>query len=157
MKLPISACALAAAMMLSPLQAEAQTRDVGEVFAEFEDICMSYAEEGYSIDIRASIDRLGYHFLGKNGDGEDTFNSRILQLIIGDKGCAFGMPHLPFDQMLAWTMEWVDFRGLTYTRMTTNPSGGEYWIWAGDDFHVALSEESFPDETPMSALILTRN
>jgi len=156
MRLPSSAIALAAMVLLAPAGAAAQTRDVGEVFDEFEDICFSYAQGGYSIDIRASIDRLGFRFLGKNGDGEDTFNSRVLQLIIGDQGCAFGMPNLPFEQMLAWTMEWVEFQGLTYTRMTTNPSGGEYWIWSGRDFFVALSEETFPDQTPMSALILTR-
>lgn len=155
MKLKICACAVIAAS-LTAVPAAAETRDVGQVFANFEDICLSYANQGYSIDIRASIDRLGFHYLGKNGDGEDSFNSSILQLIIGDKGCAFGMPNLPFNQMLQWTKDWVAYQGLTYTRMTRNPNGGEYWIWAGHDFHVALSEEEFPDHTPMSALILTR-
>jgi hypothetical protein len=155
MTLRICAAALIASTVWAGTAA-AQTRDVGEVFADFEDICLSYADQGYSIDIRASIDRLGFQFLGKNGDGEDSFNSNILQLIIGDKGCAFGMPNLPFDRMLEWTKQWVEYQGFTYTRMTQNPSGGEYWIWSGQDFQVALSEEEFPDHTPMSALILTR-
>lgn len=155
MKLKICASALLVTMLFAA-PAAAQTRNVGDVFADFEDICLSYAEQGYTIDIRASIDRLGFNYLGKNGDGEDSYNSSILQLIIGDKGCAFGMPNLPFNQMLEWTMDWVEFQGFTYTRMTTNQSGGEYWIWSGQDFEVALSEEEFPDQTPMSALILTR-
>ena len=66
------------------------------------------------------------------------------------------MPNLPFNQMLQWTMDWTAYQGFTYTRMTHNPNGGEYWIWSGQDFQVALSEEEFPDHTPMSALILTR-
>jgi hypothetical protein len=155
MKLTICASALLVTILLAA-PAAAQTRNVGDVFADFEDICLSYAEQGYSIDIRASIDRLGFNYLGKNDDGEDSYNSSILQLIIGEKGCAFGMPNLPFNQMLEWTMDWVEFQGFTYTRMTTNQSGGEYWIWSGQDFEVALSEEEFPDQTPMSALILTR-
>jgi len=150
------ACAMAAVGVLLAWPAASQTRSIGNVFRDFEAICFAYAEQGYSIDVRASIDRSGFSFLQKTNDGEDGFSLGVVQLIIGRKGCAFGMPELPFTQMSEWTKEWATLNGLEIAQMTTNARGGQYWVWAGRDFSVALEEGEFPGGTPMSGLILTR-
>ena len=147
---------LTAAMVFAAPSAFAQTRSIGNVFRDFETICFTYAEQGYSLDVRASIDQAGFQFLQKTGDGEDGYGLGVIQLIIGNKGCAFGMPDLPFAQMSEWTTEWAMFNGLEIAQMETNASGKQYWIWSGNDFSVVLEEGEFPGGTPMSGLILTR-
>jgi hypothetical protein len=146
---------LAAIVCLSSLPARAQ--GIEGVFRDFETICFTYAEQGYSIDVRASIDRLGFQFAQKTDDGEDAYNSTSVQLIIGNKGCAFGMPYLPFARMLEWTQEWVMQNGFMLARTATSQSGGEYWIWHGMNFYVALEEHQFADGTTLSGLILTQD
>lgn len=149
-------CAFSLIVALSALPAAGQTRSIGDVFRNFETICLAYAEQGYSLDVRASIDRAGFQFLQKTGDGEDGYGLGAVQLIIGNKGCAFGMPELPFAQMSEWTTEWAMFNGLEIAQMKMNASGKQYWIWSGHDFSVVLEEGEFPGGTPMSGLILTR-
>ncbi len=148
---------LAAALgVLLAWPAASQTRSIGNVFRDFEAICFAYAEQGYSIDVRASIGRAGFSFLQKTNDGEDGYALGVVQLIIGQKGCAFGMPELPFAQMSEWTKDWASLNGLEFAQMTTNARGGQYWVWTGRDFFVALEEGEFPGGTPMSGLILKR-
>ena len=148
--------AVTAVGILLAWPAVGQNRSIGNVFRDFEMICFSYAEQGYSIDVRASIDQAGFQFLQKTNDGEDGYSLGVVQLIIGPKGCAFGMPELPFAQMSEWTTQWADINGLEIAQMTINARGGQYWVWDGQDFSVTLEEGEFPGGTPMSGLILTR-
>lgn len=149
-------CAIAAFGALFAFPAASQTRSIGNVFRNFEAICFAYAEQGYSIDVRASIDRAGFEFLQKTNDGADGYGLGVVQLVIGPNGCAFGMAELPFMQMSEWTTEWATLNGLEFASMSTTPRGGQYWVWSGHDFRVALEEGEFPGGTPMSGLILTR-
>ena len=89
-------------------------------------------------------------------NGADIYNSRLIQLVIDDNDCAFGMFQLPFVQMLEWTKQWIEEKGLAYAHTVKSPSGGEYWIWGGNEFFVGLQDNKFPDGTPMTGLILTR-
>jgi len=148
--------AVTAVGILLAWPAAGQNRSIGNVFRDFETICFSYAEQGYSIDVRASIDQAGFQYLQKTNDGEDGYSLGVVQLIIGRKGCAFGMPELPFAQMSEWTTQWANTNGLEIAQMTINARGGQYWVWDGQDFSVTLEEGEFPGGTPMSGLILTR-
>ena len=89
-------------------------------------------------------------------NGADIYNSRLIQLVIDDNDCAFGMFQLPFVQMLEWTKLWIEEKGLAYAHTVKSPSGGEYWIWGGNEFFAGLQDNKFPDGTPMTGLILTR-
>ena len=133
-----------------------QTNSIEDLFAEFEAICFSYGVKGYSVETSFLIEAAGFKFMERARNGADIYNSRLIQLVIDDRDCAFGMFQLPFGQMLEWTKEWIGEKGLTYAHTVKSPSGGEYWIWAGKDFFVGLQDNKFPDGTPMTGLILTR-
>jgi len=150
-------CVLVGVGVLLAWPVAGQTRSIGDVFRDFETICFAYAEQGYSIDVRASIDQAGFQFLQKTNEGDDGYSLGVVQLIIGRTGCAFGMPELSFALMSEWTTEWATLNGLEFAQMATNSRGGQYWVWAGQNFSVVLEEGEFPGGTPMSGLILKRD
>ena len=134
----------------------AETNSIEDLFSEFEAICFSYGEHGYSLETSFLIESAGFKFVERARNGADVYNSRLIQLVIDDNDCAFGMFQLPFRQMLEWTKQWISDKGLTYAHTAKSPSGGEYWIWGGKDFFVGLQDNKYPDGTPMTGLILTR-
>lgn len=137
-------------------QASAQTRDIGDVFRDFESICFSYAEHGYGIEQSFLIEQAGFKFLNKTSDGSDVYNSDATQLVIGEKACAFGMRGLPFEQMLQWTKTWVMSKGFANGVGAKNPHGQQFWAWSGEGYNVVLEDDKFPDGTPITGLVLTR-
>ncbi len=150
------ACAIMWCSLTAASPALAQTHDIGEVFRNFEDICFSYAENGYGVDVAFLIEQAGFKFLQKAKDGTDIYNADYVQLVIGEHVCAFGMAELPYAQMLEWTKRWVETKGLSYSSTSKTPKGGQYWSWAGMGFNVGLEDDKFPDGTPLTGLILTR-
>src|SRR5882762_1718928 len=148
----------AAALMVSSAsaQSDGKTQNIQDVFNDFEAICFNYGTNGYSLEVTYLIETAGFKFVEKTQDGADIFTSNIVQLIIGDKACAFGMPRLPFGLMLGWTKQWIAEKGLMYSNTSKSRSGGEYWIWGGNQFLVGLEDDKFPDGTPLTGLILTR-
>jgi hypothetical protein len=137
-------------------QNDEKVSNIQDVFSDFEAICFNYGEHGYSVEVTYLIEKAGFRFVQRTRDGADIFNSNIVQLVIGEKACAFGMPRLPFVQMLEWTKQWIQDKGLTYTNTTKSGSGGEYWVWGGQTYFVGLEDDRFPDGTPLTGLILTR-
>jgi hypothetical protein len=133
-----------------------QTNSIEDLFSEFEAICFSYGEKGYSLETSFMIEAAGFKFVERARNGADIYNSRLIQLVIDDRDCAFGMFQLPFAQMLEWTRQWIADKGLAYAHTVKSPSGGEYVIWGGKSFFVGLQDNKFPDGTPMTGLILTR-
>jgi len=148
----------AAAFMVSSAsaQTEEKTNNIQDVFNDFEAICFNYGANGYSLEVTYLIETAGYKFVERTRDGADIFTSNIVELMISDKTCAFGMPRLPFGLMLGWTKEWIAGKGLTYSNTSKSRSGGEYWIWGGNQFLVGLEDDKFPYGTPLTGLILTR-
>ena len=134
----------------------AETHNVREVFRDFEAVCFSYAQNGFGVELNLLIEQAGFTFVEKASDGSDVFNADAVQLIIGEKTCAFGMAQLPFDAMLGWTKDWAATQGLMHTIESKSRHGGQYWIWAGNDFDIALEEDSFANGVPLTALILVR-
>jgi hypothetical protein len=155
LRLAASAVLLAAIAAASPVRA--QTHDIGVVFRDFESICFRFAESGYGVDVAYLIEEAGFKFVLKAKDGTDIFNSSDVQLVIGERACAFGMAQLPYDQMLQWTKTWVEARGLTFTSTSKTPKGGQYWQWSGMGFNIGLQDDKFPDGTPLTGLVLIRN
>jgi hypothetical protein len=155
-KIRALASAVAVALSVAAPVAAQQTNSIQDLFEEFEAICFSYGVKGYSLETSFLIEAAGFKFVERARNGADIYNSRLIQLVIDDRDCAFGMVQLPFGQMLEWTKEWIGEKGLTYAHTVKSPSGGEYWIWAGKDFFVGLQDNKFPDGTPMTGLILTR-
>ena len=137
-------------------QSEEKVNNIQDVFTDFEAICFNYGAHGYSVEVAYMIENSGFKFVQHTRDGADIFNSNVVQLVIGEKACAFGMPRLPFGQMLEWTKQWIQDKGLTYTNTTKSGSGGEYWVWNGNGFFVGLEDDRFPDGTPLTGLIVTR-
>ena len=133
-----------------------ETNSIEDLFSEFESICFSYGQHGYSVETTYLIEAAGFKFIERARNGAEIYNSRLIQLVIDDNDCAFGMFQLPFRQMLEWTKEWIELKGLTYAHTVKSPSGGEYWIWGGKDFFVGVQDNKYPDGTPMTGLILTR-
>jgi hypothetical protein len=138
------------------LSRASETNSIEDLFSEFEAICFSYGAHGYSVETTLLIEEAGFKFVERARNGADVYNSRLIQLVIDDNDCAFGMFQLPFRQMLEWTKEWIAEKGLNYAHTVKSPSGGEYWIWGGDEFFVGLQDNKYPDGTPMTGLILTR-
>jgi hypothetical protein len=155
-KLRAFACAVVAAFLMAAPSAAQQTNSIEDLFSEFEAICFSYGEHGYSLETNYLIEAAGFKFMERARNGADIYNSRLIQLVIDDEDCAFGMVQLPFAQMLEWTKQWIAEKGLAYAHTAKSPSGGEYWIWGGKAFFVGLQDNKFPDGTPMTGLILTR-
>jgi hypothetical protein len=155
-KIRALASAVAVALSVAGPVAAQQTNSIQDLFEEFERICFSYGVKGYSLETSFLIEAAGFKFVERARNGADIYNSRLIQLVIDDRDCAFGLVQLPFEQMLGWTKEWIGEKGLTYAHTVKSPSGGEYWIWAGKDFFVGLQDNKFPDGTPMTGLILTR-
>jgi hypothetical protein len=159
-KIRAFASAVAVALLLAvPSAAQPrgqQTNSIEDLFNEFEAICFSYGEKGYSLETSFLIEAAGFKFVERARNGADVYNSRLIQLVIDDEDCAFGMFQLPFAQMLEWTKQWIAEKGLAYAHTAQSPSGGEYVIWGGKDFYVGLQDNKFPDGTPMTGLILTR-
>jgi hypothetical protein len=155
-KLRAFACAVMAALLMAAPSAAQQTNSIEDLFSEFEAICFSYGEHGYSLETTYLIEAAGFKFMERARNGADIYNSRLIQLVIDDEDCAFGMVQLPFAQMLEWTKQWIAEKGLAYAHTVKSPSGGEYWIWASKAFFVGLQDNKFPDGTPMTGLILTR-
>jgi hypothetical protein len=154
----VFASAVAVALLLVtvvPSTAQ-QTNSIEDLFSEFEAICFSYGENGYSLETTFLIEAAGFKFVERARNGADVYNSRLIQLVIDDNDCAFGMFQLPFRQMLEWTKAWIEDKGLKYAHTMKSPSGGEYWIWGNKDFFVGLQDHKYPDGTPMTGLILTR-
>jgi hypothetical protein len=148
-----------ALLMAAPSAAQpraAETNSIEDLFSEFEAICFSYGEHGYSLETTFLIEAAGFKFVERARNGADVYNSRLIQLVIDDNDCAFGMFQLPFRQMLEWTKAWIEDKGLQYAHTMKSPSGGEYWIWGNKDFFVGLQDHKYPDGTPMTGLILTR-
>ena len=160
MKIRVLACAAVCTAALlagsASAQTEEKTNNIQDVFNDFEAICFNFGAHGYSLEITYLIETAGFKFVEKTQEGADIFTSNVVQLIIGDKACAFGMPRLPFAMMLGWTKEWIADKGLTYSNTSKSRSGGEYWIWGGNQFLVGLEDDKFPDGTPLTGLILTR-
>ena len=162
--MPVKLRAFASAVAVAFLMAvpgaaqsrSAETNSIEDLFSEFEAICFSYGERGYSVETSFLIEAAGFKFIERARNGADIYNSRLIQLVIDDNDCAFSMFQLPFAQMLEWTKEWIELKGLTYAHTVKSPSGGEYWIWGGKDFFVGLQDNKYPDGTPMTGLILTR-
>src|SRR5215510_5000680 len=150
------ACAVAFAFLMAAPSAAQQTNSIEDLFSNFEAICFSYGEHGYSLETNFLVESAGFKFVEHARNGADVYNSRLIQLVIDDEDCAFGMFQLPFAQMLEWTKQWIAEKGLAYAHTAKSPSGGEYWIWGGTDFFVGLQDNKFPDGTPMTGLILTR-
>jgi hypothetical protein len=148
--------AIVSAALATAGPACAQTHDIGNVFRNFEAICFSFAQSGYGVDVTFLIEQAGFKFVQKAKDGTDIYNSDDVQLVIGERACAFGMAQLPYAQMLEWTKHWVESKGLTYTSTSKTPKGGQYWQWAGMGFNVGLQDDQFPDGTPLTGLVLTR-
>lgn len=160
MKSSVLACAAlcVAAVIAQPAfaQSDEKTHNIQDVFSDFEAICFNYGQNGYSIEVTYLIETAGFKFIEKSQDGADVYASSIVQLIISDRSCAFGMPRLPFGQMLEWTKQWLTEKGLSYSNTTKTRSGGDYWIWGGNKFFVGLEDDKFPDGTPVTGLVLTR-
>lgn len=160
MKIRAFASAVAVALLMAGPGAaqprETQANSIEDLFSEFEAICFSYGAKGYSVETSFLIELAGFKFVERARNGADIYNSRLIQLVIDDNDCAFGMFQLPFAQMLEWTKQWIEEKGLAYAHTVKSPSGGEYWIWGGMDFFVGLQDNKFPDGTPMTGLILTR-
>src|SRR5262245_7496420 len=133
-----------------------ETNSIEDLFDEFEAICFSYGENGYSVETSYLIEAAGFKFVQRARSGADVYTSRLIQLVIDDRDCAFGMFQLPFAQMLEWTKQWIADKGLMYAHTVKSPSGGEHWIWGGKDFFVGLQDNKYTDGTPMTGLILTR-
>ena len=136
--------------------ADAQTGDIGQVFRDFEAVCFSYAEKGYGVETTLLIEQAGFKFAEKTKNGSDIFNSDFVQLVVSDKNCAFGMPQLPFAQMLEWTKPWVEVHGFGEPKVAKTRNGGQSWLWKGRDFDLCLEEDNFPDGTPLTGLIVLR-
>lgn len=150
------AFAVAVALSVAAPSVAQQTNSIQDLFSEFEAICFSYGAKGYSVETSYLIESAGFKFVQRARNGADIYNSRLIQLVIDDRDCAFGMVQLPFAQMLEWTKQWIAEKGLAYAHTAKSPSGGEYWIWGGKDFYVGLQDNKFPDGTPLTGLILTR-
>src|SRR5262245_25317440 len=150
-----ASAAIVALLMAAPSAAQ-QTNSIEDLFSNFEAICFSYGEHGYSLETNFLIESAGFKFVEHARNGADVYNSRLIQLVIDDEDCAFGMVQLPFAQMLEWTKQWIAEKGLAYAHTMKSPSGGEYWIWSSKAFYVGLQDNKFPDGTPMTGLILTR-
>ena len=148
----------AAAFMVSSASAQTgeKTNNIEDVFNDFEAICFNYGANGYSLEVTYLIETAGFKFVEKTQDGADIFTSNLVELMISEKTCAFGMPRLPFGLMLGWTKEWIAEKGLVYSNTSKSRSGGEYWIWASNQFLVGLEDDKFPDGTPLTGLVLTR-
>ena len=155
-KLRAFASAVAVALLMASPSSAQQTNSIEDLFSEFEAICFSYGDKGYSLETSYLIEAAGFKFVQRARNGADIYNSRLIQLVIDDKDCAFGMVQLPFAQMLEWTKQWISEKGLAYAHTAKSPSGGEYWIWGGKNFYVGLQDNKFPDGTQMTGLILTR-
>ena len=160
MNIRVFACAAvcAAALLVgsASAQTEEKTNNIQDVFNDFEAICFNFGAQGYSLEVTYLIETAGFKFVEKTQEGADIYPSNVVQLIIGEKACAFGMPRLPFGLMLGWTKEWIADKGLAYSNTSQSRSGGEYWIWGGNQFLVGLEDDKFPDGTPLTGLILTR-
>lgn len=135
--------------------ASAESNNIGDVFENFETICFSYATDGYSVELYFLIENAGFKSYGIS-DGDDVYNSRLVQLIIGEKGCAFGIPNLPFAQMLEWTKSWADTEGLSYKNAGKRSNGGAFWTWSRKEFDITLEEDRFPDGSQLTGLVLNR-
>ena len=146
----------AATVICTETSAVADTRNVQEVFRDFENICFSYAESGSGLELTLLIEQAGFVFVEKAKGGSDIFNSDIVQLVINEKTCAFGMPQLPFELMLEWTKDWATAKGLVQRESTKTHSGGQYWSWSGGGFDIGLEEDEFTNGVPLTALILLR-
>lgn len=136
--------------------ASAQNHDIREVFQEFEALCFDYAANGFNLDLELLIEKAGFTFVQKGHDGSSIYNGEAIQLVIGEKACAFGMPQLPFPQMSEWTAQWADVQKLIEAMELPNTAGSRYRIWSGMGFDIRLQEDKFPDGTPLTGLILTR-
>ena len=160
MNIRVFACAAVctAALLVgsASAQTEEKTNNIQDVFNDFEAICFNFGAQGYSLEVTYLIETAGFKFVEKTQEGADIYTSNVVQLIIGEKACAFGMPRLPFGLMLGWTKEWIADKGLTYSNTSQSRSGGEYWIWGGNQYLVGLEDDKFPDGTPLTGLILTR-
>ena len=160
MKSSVIACAAlcVAALMAQPAlaQSEEKTHNIQDVFSDFEAICFNHGSNGYSLEVTYLIENAGFKFVEKSQDGADVFATSIVQLIINDRTCAFGMPRLPFGQMLEWTKQWLTEKGLVYNNTSKTRTGGDYWIWGSNTFFVGLEDDKFPDGTPVTGLVLTR-
>ncbi len=150
----ITTFAVGALMIAQPACAE--THDIGQVFRDFESICFAYVEEGYGVDVSFLIEQAGFKFVQKAKDGTDIFNNGDAQLVIGEKACAFGMPQLPYSQMLEWTKQWTEAKGLAYASSSKTPKGGQYTLFSGMGFNIGLEDNRFPDGTPLTGLILIK-
>ncbi len=156
MALPPYASAAMCVVLTIVSPASAQNHDIREVFRDFEALCLDYAANGYNLDMALLIEKAGFKFVQKTHDGSDVFNADAIQLVIGEKGCALGIPSLPFGQMSEWTAHWADVQRLVDTMVAPSPAGPKYRVWAGMGFDVRLQEDKFPDGTPLTGLILTR-
>src|SRR6267378_5560 len=87
----------AAAFMVSSAsaQTEEKTNNIQDVFNDFEAICFNFGAHGYSLEVTYLIETAGFKFVEKTQEGADIYTSNVVQLIIGEKACAFGMPRLP--------------------------------------------------------------
>ena len=105
----------AAAVLLLAVPGAAQPQksepnSIEDLFSEFEAICFTYGERGYSLETTFLIEAAGFKFIERARNGADIYNSRLIQLVIDDNDCAFGMFQLPFGQMLEWTKEWIELK-----------------------------------------------
>lgn len=130
-------------------------RSVGDVFRNFEAICMTDLMSGYSLDVKLFIEKADFEFQ-QNEHGYDIYNSDLGQLIIAEKSCSMGMPGLPFDTMLGLTKSWAERRGFTETRQSKSTSGGRRWEWKNGAFGLALEENSFANGIPLTGLVSWR-
>lgn len=144
-----------AAIITLTSQARAEDRNIKDVFQAFESICFSYAQNGYGVDVSFLIEQAGFKFIQRQKSGNDVYYSDTVQLIIGDRACAFGIAQLPYGQMLEWTKSWVANVGLADSAHDQSPKA-HYWAWAGMGFHVRLEDANLPDGTHLTGLILVR-
>ena len=156
MTLRLHAYAAASIAVFLAGQARAENHDIREVFHEFEALCFDYAANGYNLDLELLIEKAGFKFVQKAHDGSSIYNGEAIQLVIGEKACAFGMPQLPFPQMAEWTAQWADIQKLVEAMELPSTAGPRYRLWSGMGFDIRLQEDKFPDGTPLTGLILTR-
>ena len=143
--------------LLSGAAPEPPRREVGDVLRNFETICLTDMQTGYSLEIKLFIEKAGYKF-ASNNRGYDIFNSNIGQLIIGDTSCSMGMPGLDFTRMWELTKPWAERHGFERFSQATSTSGGQRWEGYdnGDAVQLALEENKFPDGMALTGLIVGR-
>lgn len=144
---------VAAAFLLLAAAGPPPERNTGDVFRNFEAICLTDMANGYSLDVKLLIEKADFEFQRSNR-GFDIYNSYLGQLIISDRSCSMGMPDLPFETMLGLTTRWAERRGFITATPSPSTSGGQRLEWKNGANGLALEENHFPDGTPLTGLIM---